>query len=69
MDSYEEDDQYMSEGYGDEDYGDFDDGFGSSEDDGEEVIDYEEMKRDLEMFQNVGGRIDVFLVQTGEKVF
>lgn len=54
MESYEEDDQYMSEGYGDEDYGDFDDGFGSSEDDGEEVIDYEEMKRDLEMFQNVG---------------
>ena len=57
MESFEDDDQYMNEDFEDEDYGDYGDGFGSSDDDGEEVIDYEEMKRDLEMFQNVGKRI------------
>ena len=61
MESFEDDDQYMNEDFEDEDYGDFSDGFGSNDDDGEEVIDYEEMKRDLEMFQNVGGKIIILL--------
>ena len=57
MESFEDDEQFMNEDFEEDDYGDFDDGYGSSDDDGEEVIDYEEMKRDLEMFQNVGEKI------------
>ena len=54
MDSIEDDDQYMNENFIDEDSGELDDGGDSSEENAEEVIDYEEMKHDLELFQNVG---------------
>ena len=53
MDSIEDDDQYMNENFIDEDSGELDDGGDSSEENAEEVIDYEEMKHDLELFQNV----------------
>ena len=61
MDSIEDDDQYMNESFIDEDSGELDDGGDSDEENAEEVIDYEEMKRDLELFQNVWRWIVVVL--------
>ena len=61
MDSIEDDDQYMNENYVDEDSGELDDGEDSSDENAEEVIDYEEMKRDLELFQNVWRWIGIVL--------
>ncbi len=61
MDSIEDDDQYMNESFIDEDSGELDDGGDLSDENVEEVIDYEEMKRDLELFQNVWRWIAIVL--------
>ena len=54
MESPEDSDHYLNESFDEEDDGVLDDGGDSSEENAEEVIDYEEMKRALESFQNVG---------------
>ncbi|KAK8797951.1 vacuolar protein sorting-associated protein [Blastocystis sp. subtype 4] len=73
MDSIEDDDQYMNESFIDEDSGELDDGGDLSDENVEEVIDYEEMKRDLELFQNAdlvkeALEKDVDLVEYGRKI-
>lgn len=52
MSSDEEDHQFDSV-LGDDDYGDFDDSFESSEEDQDEMIDYEGMKSALELIRQV----------------
>ena len=49
----EDDDQQFESAFDDEDYGEFDDMYGGSESDQDEVIDYEDMKSALELIQNV----------------
>lgn len=53
MESPEDSDHYLNESFDEADDGVLDDGGDSSEENAEEVIDYEEMKRALESFQNV----------------
>ena len=53
MESPEDSDHYLNESFDEADDGVLDDGGDSSEENAE-VIDYEEMKRALESFQNVG---------------
>ena len=52
MSSDEEDHQFDSV-LGEDDYGDFDDSFESSEEDQDEMIDYEGMKSALELIRQV----------------
>ena len=54
MESPEDSDHYLDESFDDAEDGVLDDGGDSSEENAEEVIDYEEMKHALESFQNVG---------------
>lgn len=49
----EEEDQQFDNSFDDEDYGEFDDMYGSSDEDQDEVVDYEDMKSALEMIQQV----------------
>ena len=49
----EDDDQQFESAFDEEDYGEFDDMYGGSESDQDEVIDYEDMKSALELIQNV----------------
>ena len=49
----EDDDQQFESAFDEEDYGEFDDMYGDSESDQDEVIDYEDMKSALELIQNV----------------
>ena len=53
MESPEDSDHYLNESFDEANDGVLDDGGDSSEENAEEVIDYEEMKRALESFQNV----------------
>lgn len=49
----EEDDQQFEYTYEDEDYGDMEDDYGVSDEDEDEIIDYEGMKSALELIQKV----------------
>ena len=54
MESPEDSDHYLNESFDEADDGVLVDGGDSSEENAEEVVVYEEMKRALESFQNVG---------------
>ncbi|KAK8826557.1 hypothetical protein WA538_006018 [Blastocystis sp. DL] len=73
MESPEDSDHYLNESFDEADDGVLDDGGDSSEENAEEVIDYEEMKRALESFQNSdivkeALEKDVDLVEYGQKI-
>ena len=66
MESPEDSDHYLNESFDEADDGVLDDGGDSSEENAEEVIDYEEMKRALESFQNVGVLWDLLVMCISE---
>ena len=49
----EEEDQQLDYSFDDEDCGEFDDMYASSDEDQDEVVDYEDMKSALELIQQV----------------